>query len=72
VCEVRLTMPESLVDPALGILHTAGLSARRAGRGVCVRIDADRKAEPIHLLARHEIVIENFEVENQDAELSHA
>lgn len=70
-CDVKLALPPELIGPALGLLHSNGFAARRNGRGIAVRVEAGQKAAPIHLLARHDILIENFDVETLDAEQSH-
>lgn len=70
-CEVKLLLDSRLIEPAISLLRTGGYAAQRNGRGIWVRVEPERKAGPIHLLARHQIVIDNFELETQDAEQSH-
>jgi ABC-type multidrug transport system ATPase subunit len=70
-CQVKLIVPEPMIEPALAALRTEGFAARRNGHGVWVGVAPDSKAAPIHLLARRQIVIDNFELETQEAEQSH-
>lgn len=65
-CDVKILLAEAQIESAVGLLAAEGYAARRNGRGVWVRVQADRKAGPIHLLARHRIVVENFEVEGSE------
>jgi nitrous oxidase accessory protein len=69
--EIRLAVPDDQIEPALGILRTCGFSADRFVRGIRVCLEAGRKAEAIHALLGHEIVVRDFEVETQDTERRH-
>lgn len=69
--DVKLLIGQPHIETAMSILRGEGFSARRNGRGIWVRVEAGRKAAPIHLLAGRQIVVENFEVETQDAEQNH-
>jgi ABC-type multidrug transport system ATPase subunit len=70
--EIKLFLPESQMAFALEILQSGGFFAHRNGQGIYVQVASDRKTAPIHLLAENRIRIENFDLENQDAESSHA
>ncbi len=65
-CQVKLIVPSSEIDPALGILRSAGFAANRNGRGIWVRVEHDRNAAPIHVLAEHRIQTDSFEIADSD------
>jgi ABC-type multidrug transport system ATPase subunit len=67
-CDVRFVLPERLIAPAMDLLTAEGFAARRNGHGVWVRVEADRKAAPIHVLARNRIVVDNFEVDSPETQ----
>lgn len=61
--QVRFILPDHLLDQALAVLHSDGLSARRNGIGVIVDVAPGEKARPIHTLRRADIEVVDFEVE---------
>jgi hypothetical protein len=68
---VKVLLPEASIRSALEALHADGFAAQRNGRGIWVDVMPGNKAAPIHALARRRIVIEDFEIENHDAEYNH-
>ena len=68
---VKVLLPEASIRHALEALHAEGFAAQRNGRGIWVDVMPGNKAAPIHALASRQIVIDDFEIENHDAENSH-
>jgi len=59
---VRLHLSSGSEPEAADALRRAGHAVHLNGRGLCVSVPRDRKAEPIALLARHRIDVRDLEV----------
>lgn len=59
---VRLYLTMASEQDAAHVLRDAGHAVHLNGRGLCVAVPRDRKAEPIHTLARHNIQVRDLEV----------
>lgn len=60
---IKLRLQRTLVEDALTVLRTGGLSASRNGSGVLVRVSPTEKAAPIALLSQAGITVTDFELE---------
>jgi ABC-2 type transport system ATP-binding protein/nitrous oxidase accessory protein len=60
--QVKLRVPETVLDQALAVLQASGFTAARNGTGVLVDVPPDRKALPITVLGDADIPVLDFEV----------
>lgn len=61
--QVKLRMPQEMLDSAIKVLRAEGFSAHRNGVGVLVDVLPGEKARPIHTLSRANIHVTDFEME---------
>jgi ABC-type multidrug transport system ATPase subunit len=59
---VRLYLTMASEEEAARTLREAGHAVHLNGQGLCVAVPRDRKADPIHTLARHQIEVRDIEV----------
>jgi ABC-type multidrug transport system ATPase subunit len=59
---MRLRVPTDAESAAYETLRSAGVDAHLNGHGLCVTTSSDRKATPIHVLARASIEVRDFEM----------
>jgi ABC-2 type transport system ATP-binding protein/nitrous oxidase accessory protein len=59
---VRLSLSTASEEAAARVLREAGHAVHLNGRGLCVAVPRDRKAGPIHTLARCEIEVRDIEI----------
>lgn len=60
--QVKLRVPETMLDQALAVLQAGGFAASRNGTGVLVDVSPDRKALPIGVLSQASIPVVDFEL----------
>jgi ABC-2 type transport system ATP-binding protein/nitrous oxidase accessory protein len=60
--QVKLRVPETLLDQALAVLQAGGFAASRNGTGVLVDVSPDGKALPIGVLSQASIPVVDFEL----------
>jgi ABC-type multidrug transport system ATPase subunit len=61
--QVKLHMPEELIDAAINVLRADGFGVQRNGAGVSVEVLPSEKARPIHTLSRADIFVTDFQME---------
>ena len=61
--QVKFVVPGDMLETALAVLHSEGLTARRNGVGVIVDVAHGEKARPIHTLSQANIRVTDFEME---------
>ncbi|MDQ7013494.1 MAG: ABC transporter ATP-binding protein [Planctomycetota bacterium] len=59
---VRLYLTMASEEDAARVLRDAGHAVHLNGQGLCVAVPRDRKAEPVHTLALHQIEVRDLEV----------
>jgi len=59
---IRLYLTAASEEAAARVLRDSGHAVHLNGHGLCVAVPRDRKAEPIHTLASHDIQVRDLEV----------